>query len=68
MIEFHSPMSRMNSTLPDAVDGDSEPNTASWRIHHGPMTRKNSAAQAIAADHGIRGGRAPSVRHVRHRS
>ena len=32
---FHSPMSRMNRTLPDAVDGESEPKTASWRAHHG---------------------------------
>jgi hypothetical protein len=26
---FHSAMSRMKSTLPDAVDGEMDPNTAS---------------------------------------
>ena len=50
---FHSPMSRMNRTLPDAVDGEMEPKTASWRSHHGAMTRTNSPTQATAADHGI---------------
>ena len=34
---FHSPMSRMNRTLPEAVDGESEPKTASWRAHHGAI-------------------------------
>ena len=35
---FHSPMSRMNRTSPDALDGEIEPNTASSRSHHGAMT------------------------------
>ena len=68
---FHSPMSRMNSTLPDAVDGDSEPNTASWRRYHGPTETANRATEPIAATNGIRGGRAgwpPNGRRARHRS
>ena len=40
---FHSPMSRMNRTLPDAVEGESDPKTASWRAHHGAITRTKSA-------------------------
>ena len=40
---FHSPMSRMKRTLPDAVDGESDPKTASWRTHHGAMTSAKSA-------------------------
>ena len=56
---FHSPMSRMNRTLPDVVDGDSEPKTASWRIHHGPMTRRNTATDADGRRE--RDGRAPGA-------
>ena len=40
---FHSPMSRMKKTRPEAVDGERDPNTASWRSHHGAITRTNSA-------------------------
>ncbi len=68
---FHSPMSRMNSTLPDAVDGDSEPNTASWRRYHGPTDTANRATAPTAATNGIRAGRAgrsPNDRRARHRS
>ena len=43
---FHSPMSRMNRTLPEAVDGESEPKTASWRAHHGAMTSRKTATAA----------------------
>src|SRR4051812_10125956 len=50
---FHSPMSRMKKTLPDAVDGESEPNTASWRSHHGAITSRNNPTHANAADQGI---------------
>ena len=56
---FHSPMSRMNRTLPDAVDGESEPKTASWRIHHGPMTSRNTATDADGRRE--RDGRAPGA-------
>ena len=45
----HSPMLRMNSTRPDAVDGDSEPNTASWRTYQGPTASANSTTQPMAA-------------------
>ena len=37
---FHSLMSRMNSTLPEDVDGESGPNTASWRAYQGATTRR----------------------------
>ena len=45
---FHSAMSRMNRTLPDAVDGESDPKTSSWRSHHGTMTRAKSPTHAAA--------------------
>ena len=50
---FHSPMSRMNRTLPDVLDGESEPKTASWRAHHGAMTRTKTATAPAAAAHGM---------------
>ena len=65
---FHSPMSRMNRTLPEVVDGDSEPKTASWRIHHGAMTRRNTTTAPTAAANGMVGRRAPAERHARQRS
>ncbi len=65
---FHSPMSRMNRTLPDVVDGDSEPKTASWRIHHGAMTRRNTATAPTPAANGMVGRLAPAERHARQRS
>ena len=73
---FHSPMSRMNRTLPDVLDGESEPKTASWRAHHGAMTRTKTATAPTAAAHEIGRRRAspglPSVaraaRQERHRS
>ncbi len=43
---FHSSMSRMNRTLPEVVDGESDPKTASWRAHHGAMTRRKTATAA----------------------
>jgi hypothetical protein len=46
------------------VDGDSDPKTASWRAHHGAMTRAKSATHASAADHGIAGLRAPPDRQA----
>ena len=52
---FHSAMSRMKRTLPDAVEGESDPKTASWRAHHGAMTSRNSATQPTAAPNGIAG-------------
>ena len=56
---FHSPMSRMNSTLPDAVDGDSVPKTASWRRYHGATATANSAtAPSAAAERDPGGARA----------
>ncbi len=67
----HSPMSRMNRTRPDAVDGDSEPNTASWRTYQGPTASTNSTTQPMAAAQEIRGGRGgwpPAARHLRSRS
>ncbi len=60
VIEFHSPMSRMNSTLPEAVDGDSVPNTASWRRYQGAITTANSPTAPSAAANGTRAGRGPS--------
>jgi len=47
-IESHSPIERMNSTLPEAIDGDSVPKTAIWRIHHGAITRTNAATAPTA--------------------
>ena len=58
----HSPMFRMNRTLPDAVDGLNVPNTASCRASQGATTRTNSPAQATAAQTGIAGRRAPPLR------
>ena len=43
---FHSPMSRMKKTRPEAVDGEMDPNTASWRSHHGDITSTNRADAA----------------------
>ena len=54
---FHSLMSRMNSTRPDDVDGDSWPNTASWRAYQGTTASRNRATEPAAAASGIRGGR-----------
>ena len=68
---FHSPMSRMNRTLPDAVDGESVPNTASWRRYQGTTATANSATAPSAAASGIRAGRLgspPDPRTVRQRS
>ena len=65
---FHSPMSRMKKTLPDAVDGESEPKTISWRAHHGAMTTMNATTHATAAQSGMAGTRAPAERHARQRS
>ena len=57
---FHSPMSRMNRTLPEAVDGESEPKTASWRAHHGRHDEhEHGDAADGGADAGSPGGRAP---------
>src|SRR6478735_2283733 len=61
---FHSPMSRMKKTLPDAVDGESEPNTESWRNHHGAMTTRKSPTHANAADHGMARRRQRSHRNA----
>ena len=55
---FHSPMSRMNSTLPDAVDGESEPNTATWRRYHGHDGHGEQR-------HGAGGGRQRDARRAR---
>src|SRR6478672_9357507 len=57
VIEFHSPMARMNSTLPDAVDGDSDPNVASWRAYQGATHTANAATAPTAARNGIRADR-----------
>ena len=68
---FHSPMSRMNSTLPDAVDGESVPNTASWRRYQGTTATANRPTAPSAAASGIRAGRRgspPDPRTVRQRS
>ena len=65
---FHSPMSRMNRTLPEVVDGDSDPKTTSWRAHHGAMTRTKTATAPTAAANGIVGRRAPADRQARQRS
>ena len=54
---FHSAMSRMNRTLPDAVEGESDPKTSSWRDHHGTMTRANSPTHAAAAPNPMAGRR-----------
>ena len=66
---FHSPMSRMKRTLPDAVDGEIEPKTASWRTHHGAMTSANSADAADTPPRaGSRAARVPADRQARQRS
>ena len=52
---FHSLMSRMKKTRPDVLEGEIEPKTASWRSHHGAMTRTNSPTQAMAAATGMAG-------------
>ena len=65
---FHSEMSRMNRTLPDAVEGESDPKTSSWRIHHGTMTRANSPTHAAAAPNPMAGRREPADRQARQRS
>ena len=74
---FHSPMSRMKKTRPEVLDGEIDPNTASWRIHHGAITRTNRPTQAMAAPSGMAGldGTAASAsvvavrdRHARQRS
>ncbi len=58
---FHSPMSRMKKTRPEAVDGEMDPNTASWRSHHGAITSTNRPTQAMAAVIGIAGRGRPSA-------
>ena len=50
VIEFHSPMSRMNSTLPDAVDGESEPNVASCRAYQGATASSEQRDRAERRD------------------
>ena len=51
--------------LAQAVDGDSDPKTASWRAHHGAMTSTNTATHPTAAANGIDGvPRRPSARHA----
>ena len=50
VIEFHSEMSRIQSAAPLADVGEIEPKTASWRAHHGPMTRRNSASGGHAGE------------------
>ena len=52
---FHSPMSRMNSTLPEALEGEMDPKTASCRSHHGAMTSTKTATHATAAANGMAG-------------
>ena len=76
VIEFHSPMFRMNKTLPDAVEGESEPKVDSWRAYHGPTASRNRPTDPASAAHGIarRIGRSVqpagrrSSRQRRHRS
>ena len=58
---FHSPMSRMKRTRPEAVDGEMDPNTASWRSHHGDITSTNRATQPTAAANGMAGRGRPSA-------
>ena len=41
-IEFISASERIHRIRPDADDGEIEPNTVSWRAHHGAITRRNS--------------------------
>ena len=57
---FHSLKSRMNRTLPVAVDGENVPNVAYCRAYHGATTRANSATAPRAAASGIRGRARPS--------
>ena len=64
----HSSMERMKRTRPDAVDGESEPKTASWRAHHGAMTRTKTATQPTAAATEMAGVRPPADRQARQRS
>jgi hypothetical protein len=65
---FHSSIERMNRTLPEAVEGESDPKTASWRAHQGAMTRTNATTQPTAAASEIAGRLAPADRQARHRS
>ena len=67
---FHSLKSRMNRTLPVAVDGENVPKVAYCRAYQGATTRTNSATAPRAAASGTRGPGAPparAVRHARHR-
>src|SRR5258707_14887377 len=71
VIEFHSWMFRIQSAAPFEDVGEIEPNTDSWRAHHGPMTTMNSANAAMPAMSEI-GGRSstwlhePCPRRARH--
>src|SRR6186997_1026672 len=65
---FHSSIERMKKTLPDAVDGESDPKTANCRAHHGAMTSANAATQPAAEANEIAGGLVPAERQDRHRS
>ena len=48
VIEFHSPMSRMNSTLPDAVDGESVPNVDELAQRTTAASRRRTARRRPA--------------------
>ena len=61
---FHSAMVRMNRPLPDAVDGEIDPKTVSWRSHHRCHTSTNRPTHATAAAHGIRRWRQRSHRNA----
>ena len=66
---FHSPMSRMNRTLPDAVDG--EMRTEDGELAQPPRRhdqRRRPPTHATAAQNGIAGVREPADRQARQRS
>src|ERR1043166_9942319 len=56
VIEFHSLMSRSHRAAPDELVGEMEPNVASWRAPHGPMTTRNATAARTPAKTEIGGG------------
>src|SRR6185295_2709618 len=49
VIEFHSLIVRIHRAAPDDDVGETEPNTSSWRAHHGPITSMNRANAATPA-------------------
>ena len=49
VIEFHSLMVRIQRAAPLDDVGEIEPNTASWRAHHGPMTTRKRPRAATPA-------------------